>query len=340
MKFDTHAKALQFRPSMVAILFVLICPLVEAAQTQEVSFKSGDVTLSGTLFIPKGDGPFPAVVFIHGSGPETRKNSKYSAKWFAANGYAALTYDKRGTGKSGGDPTEYTYFSFENLANDVIAGVDYLSHQSFIDHEKIGVHATSQGGWVAALADAKCDLIRFMIIKSASVCTVAEDRIFERAKRLEREGFSKTDLDEVLEIQKTEPMEQVENLQSRFNQLFEKYRNKPWFDRVYPVDDVNDEGLVRYRTWYATVAPFDPLNYLRQSTSKAFWIFGDPELDHLGPVSLSIQNLKHLIESGKEYQIRQYDGEGHNVAEKKYEIELYNWLSQIHGPTSFKFKKH
>jgi fermentation-respiration switch protein FrsA (DUF1100 family) len=73
---------------------------------QEASFQSGDITLSGTLMLPGTEGPYPAIIFVHGSGPETRDNSRYNATWLNAIGYAALIYDKRGTGKSGGGKRE------------------------------------------------------------------------------------------------------------------------------------------------------------------------------------------------------------------------------------------
>ena len=77
----------------------------------------------------KGEGPFPAIVFVHGSGSETRKNSSYSAKWMTSIGYAALIYDKRGAGESDGDNKSWSRFSFEDLTGDVIAVVNFLSER-------------------------------------------------------------------------------------------------------------------------------------------------------------------------------------------------------------------
>lgn len=136
----------------------------ESAVQEEVKFKNGNITLSGTLILPEGDEPFPVIIFVHGSGPETRDNSLYSAKWLAAIGYAAFIYDKRGTGKSEGKKEEVTYFSFEDLANDVIAAINILSKRNIINKSKMGIHASSQGGWVAPFAAAQSNLISFMII--------------------------------------------------------------------------------------------------------------------------------------------------------------------------------
>ena len=58
------------------------------------------------------------VVLIHGSGEEDRGGLRSYAKIFVRNGYAALIYDKRGVGKSGGDPDAWRRFSFDDLAGD------------------------------------------------------------------------------------------------------------------------------------------------------------------------------------------------------------------------------
>jgi predicted acyl esterase len=59
--------------------------------------------LAGTLIPPEGEGPFPAVAILHGSGPDTRATYLPDATMLARAGVAALIYDKRGTGESFGD---------------------------------------------------------------------------------------------------------------------------------------------------------------------------------------------------------------------------------------------
>jgi hypothetical protein len=73
-----------------------------------MSFHNGDVTLSGTLLLPATKGPHPAIVLGHGSEAQDRNghvgNIRFMADHLARHGIAALIYDKRGSGRSSGDP--------------------------------------------------------------------------------------------------------------------------------------------------------------------------------------------------------------------------------------------
>ncbi len=73
-------------------------PLREEAAT----FRSGDIELFGKLVLPQGEGPFPAVVLVHGSGDEAATLYYHEPYHFAAYGIAAFVFDKRGTGRSEG----------------------------------------------------------------------------------------------------------------------------------------------------------------------------------------------------------------------------------------------
>jgi hypothetical protein len=69
-------------------------------ESEDVTFRSGDVSLSGTIVFPEQSQPTASVVLVHGSGRVPRM--LWLARLFASEGLAVLTYDKRGVGKSGG----------------------------------------------------------------------------------------------------------------------------------------------------------------------------------------------------------------------------------------------
>ena len=91
---------------------------------ETVHFASGDISLAGTLVLPEGSQPSPAVVLVHGSGPQ--KRDLFTAQWFAAEGIAALAYDKRGVGESGGDfrKVPFMELSDDALYENCISGVN------------------------------------------------------------------------------------------------------------------------------------------------------------------------------------------------------------------------
>ncbi|MGL6072600.1 MAG: alpha/beta hydrolase family protein [Fimbriiglobus sp.] len=115
-------------------------------------------TLAGTLTQPKGDGPFPAVVLISGSGPSDRDETLFQHKPFAvlahhltSNGIAVLRYDDRGVGQSKGKYKDATTVDF---AQDAEAAVLFLKEQKGIDPKRVGLCGHSEGGLIAPIVAA------------------------------------------------------------------------------------------------------------------------------------------------------------------------------------------
>jgi dipeptidyl aminopeptidase/acylaminoacyl peptidase len=148
---------------------------------ETITFQNGDVTLAGTLDLPAGEGPFPAIVTIHGSPPLTR-NDIYNLRishFFVQHGYAVLRYDKRGagesTGKYQGVGTEDGEATLNDLADDALAGVQFLKNHDLIDSDMIGLAGHSQAGWIIPLAASKSPDVAFMIISSGPTSTVGQE---------------------------------------------------------------------------------------------------------------------------------------------------------------------
>ena len=94
------AKVAKILGAMLALLFLLVGynvtrHLVFWGSTETVSFPSEDVSIVGTFAKPDGDGAFPAVVVLLGSGPETRSGPAYrvNASNLLRHGFAVLIYD-------------------------------------------------------------------------------------------------------------------------------------------------------------------------------------------------------------------------------------------------------
>jgi uncharacterized protein len=128
--------------------------------TEDVTYENptGKFNLAGTLTLPKGDGPFPAVVLVSGSGPQDRDETLLGHKPFLViadhltrHGVAVLRFDDRGVAKSGGKHEGATSADF---ATDAHAGVAYLKTRKEIDPKRIGLMGHSEGGLIAPMVAA------------------------------------------------------------------------------------------------------------------------------------------------------------------------------------------
>lgn len=139
--------------------------------SEEVTYTNGAVKLAGTLTVPPGDGPFPAVVLITGSGAQDRDETLLGHKPFlvladhlSRHGIAVLRSDDRGVGGSTGSVSESTSADF---AQDALAGVRFLkvhSARSRIAADRIGLVGHSEGGVVGPLAASQSGDVAFVVM--------------------------------------------------------------------------------------------------------------------------------------------------------------------------------
>lgn len=148
----------------------------------DISFISADGTkLVGRLSLPESDAPVPAIMGLHGSEPGTRDNfgAKVMAHYMLSQGIAILNYDKRGAGESEGVYKEWpSPANLQNIAEDAIAGVQYLTSRPEIDAKKIGLIGFSQAGWVMPLAASQSQDISFIVALSSPVESTFHDTKF------------------------------------------------------------------------------------------------------------------------------------------------------------------
>ncbi len=137
---------------------------------KEVSFKNAkaNITLAGTLTLPKTGTNFPAIVLINGSGPVDRNETVYKhavflviADYLTRHGIAVLRYDKRGIGQSEGD---YSTATSADFAHDAKAAFTYLTHVPNINPSKVGLIGHSEGGMIAPMVAAKDKKVDFIVL--------------------------------------------------------------------------------------------------------------------------------------------------------------------------------
>ncbi|MEO9850213.1 MAG: prolyl oligopeptidase family serine peptidase [Reichenbachiella sp.] len=179
----------------ICFAVTLICCLcscqskVEAITTatiptfNEVTYQSEGTTISGGLWLPEKKGPHPAMVIVHGSGRATKNAAHYMALHFVEMGFAVLSHDKRGVGKSEGTYVGRFNTSKENLellAKDVSAGVEFLKTRSDIDTNQIGLYGWSQAGWITPIVASMQEGLKFSILISGPTVTVGEENYYSQ----------------------------------------------------------------------------------------------------------------------------------------------------------------
>jgi uncharacterized protein len=225
---------------------------------EEVTFKDGDVVLSGTLVLPSGKGPHPAIVRIQGSGPQTRRNAFDG--WFAYNGVAYLSFDKRGTGKSTGD---WRQAGISELADDVRAAVRFLRQRDDIDPNQIGIEGDSEGGWIAPAVATRDPGIKFIVIWAGPAMDYVPELMNEVEENLKASGLSGEELQKAVEF-KRQALQMLaggaglsDQAWAKFQTFVGPYRNEKWFSYV---------GEPEERGW-----PQKKLYLMAQIKSSALW---------------------------------------------------------------------
>jgi dienelactone hydrolase len=143
---------------------------------QPVTVADGQWEMPGTLALPGGDGPFPAVVLVHGSGPHDQdetigpnKPFKDLAWGLASRGIAVLRYTKRTlkySGQSSVNPTAFTVK--DETIDDARAAIALLAQQPNIDPKRIFLLGHSLGGYLAPRIAADDPRIAGIIVMAGS----------------------------------------------------------------------------------------------------------------------------------------------------------------------------
>ncbi len=140
-------------------------------RSEEVVYSGNGLQYGGTITIPSGNGPFPALVLITGSGQQDRDETIFNHKPFAVladaltrDGFVVLRVDDRGMGNSTGNFATSTTADF---ANDVNASVEYLKSRKEVNNNNVGLLGHSEGAMIAPMVASQRKDINFIVLMAA-----------------------------------------------------------------------------------------------------------------------------------------------------------------------------
>lgn len=281
---------------------------------EEVTFKNGDVTLAGTLITPASRGKRrPAVVFTHGGGPAVREVYWGLGYLYAARGFAVLSYDKRGVGKSTGN---WGAASFEDLADDAVAAAKFLQSRTDIAPNQIGFWGLSQGGWIAPLAASRFPDAAFAIALSGGGLSPAEQELFDSEYELSKAGYTADEIKDALAFQRLKnDIIASQDKWDEYAKMRLTAKDAKWFRHqgidVRGPERRDDPFWTHMRRFYG----YDPAPTLRASKAPLLAIFG--ELDTPEGVKANVRAIEQIMDQAgrRDYTVKVYPNGRHNLME-------------------------
>ncbi len=290
-------------------------------EVREVTYKNevDGITIAGTLTIPDGEGPFPAVVMITGSGAQDRDEAimGHQPFWVIADhlsrhGIAVLRSDDRGVGGTGGNIGTSTS---ENFALDALAGVTFLKSIDRINPAHIGVMGHSEGGIIGPIAAAQSKDVAFVVMLAGT--GLPGNQILTMQSRLmlqATDAFTDEELDDMTAKHRA-LMEAVINDKPQEEQL------EAMIALIQSQGAQGDEARLRqaaaqqlvglHTPWFKYFLSYDPRPTLRQVTCPVLALNGS--LDLQVPPDEDLAEIdKALTEAGnRDFTITKLEGLNH-----------------------------
>lgn len=328
---------------------------------EEVTFpnKTANIELAGTLTYPKGDGKFPAVVMVTGSGAQDRDETIFKHKPFfviadylTKNGIAVLRFDDRGFGKSKGNFVSATSIDF---TTDAVSAVEFLSLRKEIDKNKIGIIGHSEGGLIAPIAASSSNDIAFIVLLAGPGMKGSDLLVLQTELILNAEGTPKEKLAEVVKQNKTAyeivvnssdsitAFKELEKLfEARVSLLPEEEKSKPEYSKAA----FETTARTLLSPWFRFFLKFDPKPYLENLQIPVLALNGEKDLqvppkENLGLIEEALKSagnknykivelpeLNHLFQTSDTGAPREYGEIEETFSPKVLQI-IGAWIKEI-----------
>lgn len=346
--------ALGFYESSLPVVAQVVAPGWSAPATtivvpEEREFQNGNVRLSGTLYLPGGPGPFPAIIAFHSASSATRDLPLYQhlKDLLPVLGYAVFIYDRRGSGKSTG---ERAGTDFNTLADDGLAALQMLAADKRINARKIGFWGLSQGGWLSVLAASRSPQVAFAISISAPLTTPDVQMNFAVENILRVKGFRDEDIRAAIRTRTAvDDFMRGRGDRRAVEQMLADAVKRPWFKYSYISPMLDDPA---HSQWAKEIA-LDPVTTLERVRCPILILFGadDPWVPVrisaalLGKMAGRKTNLGYAVIAGANHEMAttvapEEELDPANATAFAPDAPSYfgilaKWLSSLHSKSSY-----
>lgn len=271
---------------------------------EEVTYmnEAAGIQLAGTLTIPAGEGPFPAVVLLTGSGPQDRdetvfehKPFKVIADFLTRNGIVVLRSDDRGVGASGG---EFNGSTTADFAGDGLAGVQFLMNRPEVIPERTGLIGHSEGGMMAPLAATQSKDIAFIVLMAGPGVNLGDNVAYQGRYVMEKNGASPEFLDaqEQFQLALNDLVRSNRSDEEVISEAFETYtRINETANQVLSLNEQQVKAAAEslLSNWWRYGLRYNPEKTLEAVTCPVLALLG--EHDRQVPAALNKEALERAV---------------------------------------------
>ena len=276
---------------------------------EDVTFENpaAGIRLAATFTIPRGTGPFPAVVLICGSGPHDRDETLMGHKPFLVladyltrQGIAVLRADKRGVGESTGNLAAAISADF---ATDAEAGVAWLKARKEVDPHNIGLIGHSEGGAIAPMVAARNRDVAFIVLLAGpgvrgDELLPAQVMAGNQAAGMSHEAAVKSGEMEREALQAIESEKDPARLREKLA-------------AIMPQEELDRQWKTLISPWFRYFLEYDPASDLRKVTCAVLALDGGK--DTQVPAKQNLPAIRKALEAGgnKRFETMEFPGLNH-----------------------------
>ncbi len=291
---------------------------VSTYSEQRLSIEGPAGLLGASFFSPSTHDGCPAVVFLHGSGPQPRDASRFHAIKLAENGIASVIFDKRGVAESEGS---YVGASFQDLAADGIAVAEFLHDMPQIS--RIGFYGHSQGGWIAPLAASMWPHSAFVITSSGPAVTPSREAQWEVVRAMRKAGSEERDVEQARDIIELWHHGIRSGNWLEFDEAVTEVKDSTWYRRVAQYRRRPDRDFIRA---YQAYMDYDPIPALSALSVPMLAILApdDESIDAMETAAI----LGKLADQGQDIRVTLYPGYDHSLRKLGEDGNFLRWPPQ------------